>query len=186
MPSWTPIPAGKRQLAQHKRGGGIPPLTICLFASLLISQITKEVRYQELQACHCSTTVGCVRYIMNTKYAICKGKILLDRLVWINVYWLETPSPNPGSAVQCASTINWKTSCTWKKASSQLNLKKGGHLMQRCKSPPTFLLELSGWFLMRGLSCWILVWMYGMCLKFSHNNILFATFWLNSITCFLM
>ena len=25
-----------------------------------------------------------------------------------------------------------------------------------------------------------------MCLKFWHDNILFATFWLNSMTCFLM
>jgi len=30
------------------------------------------------------------------------------------------------------------------------------------------------------------MWMSGMCLKFWHDNILFATFWLNSITCFLM
>ncbi len=28
--------------------------------------------------------------------------------------------------------------------------------------------------------------MSGMCLKLWHDNILFATFWLNSITCFLM
>ncbi len=60
--------------------------------------------------------------------------------------------------------------------------------MQWCELPPTFLLvlSLSGWFLMGGLSCWVLVWMSGMCMKFWNNNILFATFWLNSITYFLM
>ena len=45
------------------------------------------------------------------------------------------------------------------KESSQLNLEKGGSLTRQCESPPTFLLvsALSGWFLMRGLSCWTLM-----------------------------
>ena len=69
-----------------------------------------------------------------------------------------------------------------------MNFEKGGSLTRRCESPPTFLLVslLSGWFLIRGSSCCTLMWMSGMCLKFWHDNILFATFWLNSITCFLM
>jgi hypothetical protein len=37
----------------------------------LLATKAKEVRYQELQARRCSTTVDCVKYIVNMKYAIC-------------------------------------------------------------------------------------------------------------------
>jgi hypothetical protein len=54
---------------------------------------TKEVWYQELQARHRLTTVGCVKYIMNTKYAICKGRVLLDRLGLNQCVLIGNPLP---------------------------------------------------------------------------------------------
>ena len=113
MPSQALVP-GKGHLAQHKKGGSSPPpppahSQICLLAPLLISQTTKEVWYQELQAhCH-STTVDCVKYIINMKYATCSmqreataGWAGLESMF---IDW-KTPSPDPGLAIQCASAIN--------------------------------------------------------------------------------
>ena len=51
---------GKRQLSQHKNRGEIPHSQFCLLTPLLISQTMKEVWYQELWACPCSTTVDFV------------------------------------------------------------------------------------------------------------------------------
>ncbi len=108
--------------------------------------------------------------------------------VWINVYWLEKPPPLIPDWLSDVLPPSIEKLHALGKESSQFNLEKEGSLTQRCKSPPNFLFisALSGWFLMQGSSCWTLVWMSGMCLKFWHDNILFATFWLNSITCFLM
>ena len=57
----------------RKKGGkGSPPTAHSQFRllhPLLTSQTTKEVRYQELQARHRSTTVDCVKYIVYMKYA---------------------------------------------------------------------------------------------------------------------
>jgi hypothetical protein len=58
---------------KNKEGGGVPPAhsQFRLLTPLLISQTMKEVWYQELQACHRLTTVDCVKYVVNMKYAIC-------------------------------------------------------------------------------------------------------------------
>ncbi len=75
MPSQTPIRTRKRAFRptqKIKRGGGVPPAhsQFCLLTPFLISQTTKEVWYQEFWACRRSTTVDCVKYIVNMKYAI--------------------------------------------------------------------------------------------------------------------
>jgi len=45
--------------------------------------------------------------ICKMQYAICKGRVLPDRL-GLNQCFIDwkTPSPDPGSAIRCASTIN--------------------------------------------------------------------------------
>jgi hypothetical protein len=84
----------------------------------------------------------------------------------------ESPARRAGKCVLIGNPIpRFRISCPMcfhhqlknfmhlEKESSQLNLKKGGNLMQQCKLLPTFLLvlALSRWFLMRVLSHWILV-----------------------------
>ena len=51
LTEWRVLPAG----------GGV--------AKIVVSTKPKEVRYQELRACRCSTTVDSVKYIVNMKYA---------------------------------------------------------------------------------------------------------------------
>ena len=76
MPSQTPIHLGKGEKDQcKKRGGkGSSPTAHSQFRllhPLLTSQTTKEVRYQELRARRRSSTLDCVKFIMNMKYAKC-------------------------------------------------------------------------------------------------------------------
>ncbi len=58
----------------------------------------------------------------------------------------------------------------------------------QCKLPPTFpvVLALFGWFQTLGTSGETLAWLSGMYQKFWQDSIIFATFWLNSITCLRM
>jgi len=69
-PSWE-----RRKSPMRKKGGkGLSPTAHSQFRllhPLLTSQTTKEVRYQELRACRHSSTLDCVKYIMNMKYAKC-------------------------------------------------------------------------------------------------------------------
>ena len=70
-----------------------------------VSSHAKEVQYQE-QLAHCrSMTVDYIKCIMNIKYATSNGRVLLDRLGLNQVYWLKKTSPDPGSAIWCASRV---------------------------------------------------------------------------------
>ena len=55
--------------------------------------------------------------------------------------WKKNPPPIPDQLSNVLPPSIEKLHALGKE-SSQLNLKKGGNLMQRCKSPPTFLLVL--------------------------------------------
>ncbi len=90
MPSWTSV---RGIWSNLKKRGEIPYSQFCLLAPLLISQTTKEVWYQELWACRQSTTVECLKYIMNMQYAICKGRFLLDGLGLNQCLLIGNPLP---------------------------------------------------------------------------------------------
>ena len=99
----------------------------------------------------------------------------------------KPPPPIPDRAFRCVSTTNLASSSTREEV-AQLYRANGGSLARRDESPPTFLLvsALLGWFQMRGSSDGTLLLMSGICQKFWHESIFFATFWLNSMTCFRM
>jgi hypothetical protein len=93
--------------------------------------------------------------------AICKkGRVLLDRL-GLNQWFVDWKNPPP-IPDQLSNVLHQQLKNIMhleKGMAQQLNLEKGCSLMQHCESPPTLLLvsALSGWFLMRGSSCGILV-----------------------------
>ena len=109
--------------------------------------------------------------------------------VWINVLIIDQKPPPliPDRAFQCVSTTNLVSSSTREEV-TQLYRANRGSLTRGYESPSTCLLvsALLGWFWMQGSSDGILLLMSGMCQKFWHDSIFFATFWLNSITCLRM
>ncbi len=119
-----------------------------------------------------------------------KGRVLSDRLglnQWF-VDWKNTP-PIPDQLSDVLPQSIEKHHALEKGEVSAIEPWKGmqpnAKLWVSTNVTPRVLVLL-GWFLMGGSSCGILVWMSGICLKFWYENILFTTFWLNSITCFKM
>ncbi len=92
LPSEGPRFARPRQCLAWEAHRGCRPSLIS-FGEWKQFELAKEVRYQELRARRRSTTVDCIKYIMNMKSAICKGMVLLDGLGLNQCLLIGKPPP---------------------------------------------------------------------------------------------